>query len=185
MSGPSPPRDDDLRNLWAPWRIQYIREISAEDTGCFLCRYAPRPECDDEQLVLWRGERVFAVLNRFPYSGGHLLVAPYEHVGEMEGLDEPTLLELMTMSRDAARLLREALNADGLNVGMNLGRCAGAGLPGHVHVHVVPRWGGDTNFMSVIDDVRVIPESLAAVLGHLRETSRSLDLPRRPGEARP
>jgi ATP adenylyltransferase len=150
------------KNVWAPWRMEYIDGLGAGDDECFICRAFAQPEQDEANFVLWRSERVIALLNRWPYSSGHVLVAPAQHVAEMEDLDDPTLLELMQKTRDAKRVLQEAVRAQGFNIGINLGRCAGAGLPGHLHQHVVPRWGGDTNFMPILADVKVIPQSLTA-----------------------
>ncbi|GMV96276.1 MAG: HIT domain-containing protein [Phycisphaerae bacterium] len=167
------------RNLWAPWRMEYIHSLhdDGEPGGCFLCRYAARPEDDAKNQVIWRGQRCFTLFNRFPYSNGHLLVAPYAHEGLLDGLEEPALTELMTQVRDAQRLLRETTGAHGFNVGMNFGRCAGAGLPDHLHLHIVPRWEGDTNFMAVLGDTRVIPQSIEAQLRLMREAAVKLGLP--------
>jgi len=168
-------------NLWAPWRMEYIDGLGApEADGCFLCRHAENPNRDPENHVLLRGERVFAMLNRFPYTGGHMLVAPYEHAGRMAALDDAALLETMHMLRDVQALLRHAIHAEGFNVGLNAGHCAGAGLPDHLHWHVVPRWSGDTNFMAVLDGVRVIPESLTSLRTKLLAAGKELGLPGRP-----
>lgn len=148
-------------NLWAPWRMEYIEALGQRDEGCFLCRARDNPAADEADFVLWRGPRTLVILNRFPYSSGHTLVAPLVHAAEPEELPDDVLLELMQQARDAKRALHAALGAQGFNIGINLGRCAGAGLPGHLHVHVVPRWGGDTNFMPVLGGVKVIPQALA------------------------
>lgn len=166
-------------NLWAPWRIAYIKEIDNSD-GCFLCNYRDHPDEDAEHLVLWRGRHVMSVLNRFPYTGGHLMVTPFRHVASLDALSPEETLELMAMVRDAQKALSDALGAEGFNVGINFGHCAGAGLPGHLHVHVVPRWSGDTNFMTVLGEVRVIPEALVSVYNGLQEASRRLGLPDLP-----
>ncbi|MEX0703321.1 MAG: HIT domain-containing protein [Planctomycetales bacterium] len=150
--------------LWAPWRLPYIvsaKRPKAED-GCFLCRY--RDEQDDaSNLVVLRGERSLAVLNRFPYNNGHLLIAPTAHKAGLDELDDAELLGCMRQVTQLVSALQKVLGPDGFNVGLNLGRAAGAGLPGHLHWHVVPRWSGDTNFMPVLADVNVIPQSLAAL----------------------
>ena len=169
------------RNIWAPWRMEYIESLREEDGGCFLCAAAGDPSADDENLVIWRGRRSFAVLNRFPYTGGHSLVAPLAHVAGLEDLDEPTLLEIFAMVRDLRAVLARAIRAEGFNVGLNLGRCAGAGLPGHLHVHIVPRWPGDTNFMAVLGDVRVIPVALGKLRTQLLEAGEELGLPKLGG----
>lgn len=148
------------KNIWAPWRMEYIDQLHDKIDGCFLCEARDNPGLDEENFVLTRGEHCFAILNRFPYTGGHTLIAPNTHTGELAGLDEATLLEMMTMARDIQMLLTGVFNAEGFNIGINLARCAGAGLPDHLHMHIVPRWSGDTNFMSVIGDARVIPEAI-------------------------
>jgi len=167
------------RNIWAPWRMEYINGLhEGADDGCFLCRYRDRAEDDRENLVLWRGRRSFAVLNRFPYTGGHSMVAPFDHVADLDDLSGETMLELMRMLRDLRRLLAHVVRAQGFNVGMNIGRCAGAGLPDHLHIHIVPRWAGDTNFMAVLGAARVIPQTLQDLFSQLRQASERLELPR-------
>jgi len=149
-------------NVWAPWRMQYIESLDKDEDagGCFLCRYASTPDADRENHVLIRSERTLVLLNRFPYTNGHLLVAPAAHVADPLDLPEDVLFELSRRLCDAKRVLDRVLTPQGYNLGMNLGRCGGAGLPEHLHWHIVPRWGGDTNYMSVVADVRVIPQSL-------------------------
>jgi ATP adenylyltransferase len=155
---------DFQKSLWAPWRMEYIAGLCPEDEGgCFLCQVIAAPAEDEQNNVLWRSARTIALLNRFPYSSGHVLVAPTAHHGEPEEVPDEVLLELMQRTRDAKRVLQAALGAQGFNIGINLGRCAGAGLPGHLHVHVVPRWNGDINFMAVLGDVKVMPQSLDEV----------------------
>jgi len=167
------------RNLWAPWRMEYIRTLGQEfdASGCFLCHHAEHPEADAANGVVWRGPTCLTVFNKFPYTGGHLLVAPLRHQADLDDLDDATLNELVRQVRDAKRLLQEATAAHGFNIGMNFGRCAGAGLPGHLHVHVVPRWDGDTNFMPVLGDTRVISQSLEALGELLRAAAARLGLP--------
>ncbi|HOA75185.1 MAG TPA: HIT domain-containing protein [Phycisphaerae bacterium] len=166
------------KNLWAPWRLEYVKSLSGESSdGCFLCRYAETPEKDRDNLVIWRTDRCFALFNRFPYANGHLLIAPLAHRPELHDLDEPTLHELICLTRDAQRLVRAATGCHGSNVGMNFGKCAGAGLPGHLHMHVVPRWEGDINFMSVLSDTRVIPQSFEALREAMAEAIGQLGLP--------
>lgn len=155
---------DYQANLWAPWRMEYIAGLRpGEPGGCFLCQAFASPQDDGQNNVLWRSAETLVMLNRFPYNSGHVLVAPRLHVGQPEELPDQTLLELMRRVCEAKRVLESALGAQGFNIGINLGRCAGAGLPEHVHVHIVPRWSGDTNFMPVLGDVKVIPQSLQAV----------------------
>ena len=165
-------------NLWAPWRLEYIRALSdKDDDGCFLCRYAGQPEQDASHQVIWRGPTCLTVFNQFPYNNGHLLIAPLAHKADLDELDDATLDELIRTVRDAKRLLKETTSAHGFNVGMNFGRCAGAGLPGHLHVHIVPRWDGDTNFMAVVGSTRVISQSIEALLAQMREAATALGLP--------
>ena len=166
------------RNLWAPWRSEYINELNDDNEGCFLCNYREDTSNDRENLVLWRGAACMAVLNRFPYTGGHCMVAPYEHIGDLEDLAPATMLEMMGMIRDLQRLLADVVHSQGYNIGMNVGRCAGAGLPGHLHMHIVPRWSGDTNFMGIFGQVRVIPQSLESLWDAMTEASDRLALPR-------
>ena len=156
-------------NLWAPWRMEYIRSLSTEceEDGCFLCRYWEVPEKDAENHVVWRTRSAFVVMNRFPYTNGHLLVAHAHHKGDFGQLGDDELVELTRLIRDSVELLRRTVKAQGFNVGYNVGRCAGAGLPDHLHAHIVPRWGGDTNFMAVVGDTRVVPDSLDALYTEL------------------
>lgn len=172
------PSTERNENIWAPWRMVYIDKLAAGDDGCFLCNYRDNGDNDEENLVLWRGQRSFAVMNRYPYTGGHTMVAPLAHLGSLEDLDGKTMREMMEMMRDLQQVLSRAIRAEGFNIGMNIGRCAGAGLPGHLHMHIVPRWGGDTNFMPVLGDVHVIPASLGELYEQLRRTSDELGLPR-------
>ncbi len=166
----------DRNNLWAPWRIGYIQEITDGSGECFLCRDLSHPESDDANLVVWRSKLSIVVLNRFPYNNGHLLIAPVRHISDLAEASEAELLDLMKQVRDTEKLLSLAISPHGFNVGINLGRCSGAGLPGHMHVHVVPRWNGDTNFMSVCSQTKVISQSLTDLLTQLRQTAREHEL---------
>ncbi|SIO11954.1 ATP adenylyltransferase [Singulisphaera sp. GP187] len=153
-----------MDRLWAPWRAQYIREASAStevdtDPGCFLCRGISSRD-DRENLLVWRGAHSVVVLNRFPYNNGHLLVAPLVHRGTLGELSGPDLTEPIETVRTMISILDRMLRPHGYNVGLNQGKSAGAGLPGHLHWHVVPRWDGDTNFMPVLGHAKVIVESL-------------------------
>ena len=148
-----------MKPLWAPWRLEYVQHADEID-GCVFCRAAEGD--DEEQLVVHRGEHAFVLLNKFPYASGHLLVAPYRHGADFGGLDADEALEVHRLAADGLEALRAAYAPEGFNLGWNLGRVAGAGIVDHVHLHVVPRWGGDTNFMPVLADVRVIPEHLVA-----------------------
>jgi ATP adenylyltransferase len=151
-----------MDNLWAPWRMSYVAADDKEAGGCFLCKawVAGEPAAEAASLVVHRGPAAMILLNRFPYNNGHLLVAPAAHVAGLTDLDDAGLLELMKTTRLAQRLLAAAVHAQGFNIGINLGLVAGAGVPGHLHVHVVPRWQGDTNFMTTTAGTRVIPQSL-------------------------
>jgi ATP adenylyltransferase len=155
-----------LKQLWAPWRLEYIQGADEQD-GCVFCR-APGLG-DEEGLVVRRGERAFALLNRFPYASGHLMVAPYRHVGEFGGLEDEEAVEIHRLAAVAVAVLGEVMAPQGFNLGWNLGRVAGAGIVDHVHQHVVPRWAGDTNFMPVLADVKVMPEALEATRRKLAE----------------
>jgi ATP adenylyltransferase len=160
------------QQIFAPWRMTYIRELEGQGAqpdadACFLCDAAAvQPGGGDadvqlaQRLVLHSEDRGLILLNRFPYTTGHLLIAPREHAAELTDLSAAQRAGLIELVALAQTLVRTAYNPQGMNIGMNLGRCAGAGLPGHLHVHVVPRWGGDTNFLSVVGQVRVIPQSL-------------------------
>ena len=169
---------DSNRNLWAPWRMEYIRSLGDEvkDEGCFLCRYWERPADDRKNHVIWRTESAFVVMNRFPYTNGHLLIAHARHQGDLTDLTEAELGRMTATIRDAVALLRKAVSPEGFNIGYNIGRCAGAGLPDHLHAHIVPRWSGDTNFMAVIDNVRVVPDSLDALWATLVEQADAAGL---------
>ena len=169
---------DVNENLWAPWRMQYIRSLAEEqkDDGCFLCNYWNNPAADEENHVVWRAESCFVVMNRFPYTNGHLLIALAEHKPDLADLADGQLVEMTRMMQQALAITREALRPQGVNVGYNLGHCAGAGLPGHLHGHIVPRWTGDTNFMAVLGDIRVVPDSLDALYADLVGLARKAGL---------
>ena len=169
-------------NLWAPWRMHYIQQIEqdrpggtppAPGKGCFLCDAAacePGSQEARQRLVLLRDQRGIILLNRFPYTSGHLLAAPAAHVADLPDMTPPLrahLMELVTLAQEVVRL---TYAPQGFNVGINLGRCAGAGLPGHLHVHIVPRWNGDTNFMASLGQVRVIPQALDESWQQMRDS---------------
>ena len=157
----------ELDILWAGWRSQYVQGLGQEEAEeCIFCRL---PGQDDEEgLIIRRGDHAFAVLNRYPYASGHLMVGPYRHVAGPGDLDEDERSEMWSLLALAEEFSRRAFNPDGFNIGANLGRVAGAGVPGHLHLHLVPRWAGDTNFMSVVGGTRVIPEDLADTWTRLR-----------------
>jgi ATP adenylyltransferase len=168
-------------NLWAPWRIKYIQDLSvqpsAEDNECFICHNFKNPQDDEKNLVLWRTETSIVILNRFPYNNGHLLIAPTNHISDLDKANDVELLELTKLIRESQKALSLAVKPHGFNVGMNFSRCAGAGLPGHLHIHVVPRWDGDTNFMSVCSDTKVISQSLSELLDLLKQVSKENNFP--------
>jgi ATP adenylyltransferase len=160
------------RNLWAPWRSEYLRSLNTgRETECFLCSYWADATADVGNLVVWRTESALVVMNRFPYAAGHLLVAPAGHAADFLMLNDGQLLELSRNIRAAVSILQATLKPQGFNVGFNIGQCAGAGLPGHLHAHVVPRWSGDVNSMSVLSDIRVISESLDAMYVRLADAA--------------
>ena len=164
------PRDgigtpDGFRRLWTPHRMAYIKDAGA--TGCPFCRIPALP--DDEGLVVARGEHVYAVLNLHPYNPGHLMVLPYRHVAELEDLDADEAGELTAFTQKAVRAMKRVASPHAFNVGMNLGAVAGGSLADHLHQHVVPRWGGDTNFMPVIGNTRVLPDSMDAMWQRLHD----------------
>ncbi len=152
-----------MEQLWSPWRSQYIQTFGtdAENDECFLCAAARLPYQSEQRLVVARGRACFVVMNKYPYNSGHLLVAPYRHIGELESLSPDELSELMLLLRHSSEVLRDIYAPHGINIGANIGRAAGAGVPGHLHFHLVPRWNGDTNFMPVLAEVKVVSESLA------------------------
>jgi ATP adenylyltransferase len=154
-----------VERLWSPWRSEYVTGAGGED-GCFLCDHVEDASADSD--VLYRSARVFVLLNAFPYNSGHIMVAPERHVGELGELTEQERHGLADVTLAAVGVLQDALAPHGYNIGMNLGRVAGAGVPGHLHVHVVPRWGGDTNFMPVVADTKVLPEMLEQTRAKLR-----------------
>lgn len=166
----------ERKNLWAPWRMKYIKQLS-KPTDCFLCDYLKTPEKDAQNHVLWRTDNSIVTFNRFPYNNGHLLVAPARHIASLDELDDVEMLELMKLVRDCQKALSATIQPHGFNVGINLGRCAGAGLPGHIHIHVVPRWDGDTNFMPVCSDTDVISQSMEELYDMLIKISDQQDLP--------
>jgi ATP adenylyltransferase len=157
-----------LGRLWAGWRMPYVTSASSGEgaaggsgEACVFCGILASDEPDESTLVVWRGELCFAVLNAYPYASGHLMVLPYRHVGAPAGVSEAESAEMWSAIVSSSRALEKAYEPDGLNIGANLGRAAGAGLPDHLHFHVLPRWTGDTNFMTTVAEARVLPESLS------------------------
>lgn len=153
-----------MDRLWSPWRYQYIAAGGAQDSeagGCVLCRLRDDPDHDETNFVLHRAAHNFIVLNIYPYISGHLLIVPYEHVGDLDAARKETTDELMDLTKRSQTALRDAYRPSGFNIGMNLGRSAGAGIADHIHIHIMPRWVGDTNFMTAVGETRVIPEDLS------------------------
>lgn len=148
--------------LWAPWRLTYIETAAKPDLGDTGCIFVDLPaQADDRKnLILFRGQSAFVMLNAFPYTNGHLMVAPYRHTNDIAELNDDELLEINQLVAWSVRWIRATYHPDGFNIGVNVGRAAGAGIPTHIHWHIVPRWDGDTNFMTVVGDVRVLPQSL-------------------------
>lgn len=161
-----------MKVLWAPWRMEYITE-SNEKGECIFCPGDDRDH-DEKRLILHVGERSIVLMNRFPYINGHLLVAPVRHVSDLDALTNEEKLDLVTMVERSVGILTKVMNPGGFNVGLNLGNIAGAGVEEHIHFHVVPRWGGDTNYMTVIGEVRVIPEHIQATYLKLLPFFKSL-----------
>lgn len=157
-----------MEHLWAGWRSRYVRSADAwNETGCLFCRLPG--EGDEESLIVERGELAYSVLNRFPYSTGHLMVSQYRHVADLADLTAAEAEEVWRLLVRAGQACGAAMRPDGFNLGANLGRIAGAGVPDHLHFHLVPRWAGDTSFMTTVGQVRVVPEELAATWRSLRE----------------
>jgi ATP adenylyltransferase len=152
--------------LWTPWRYQYVSQ-TAPPGECVFCAAAQAAE-DRATLIVHRAALNFVILNRFPYTNGHIMIVPFEHVANLEGLPDETLKEMMLLAREAEKHLRRVYHPDGMNLGMNLGRSAGAGIADHLHMHILPRWAGDTNFMTVTGETRVLPEELAVTWQKLR-----------------
>ncbi len=149
------------QRIWAPWRLKYVKGGNDAGGECIFCaKPGQGEEHDEENLILQRGERCFVILNKFPYTNGHLMVAPYEHIATLPELDPETIAEMMALAQKGITALETVYSPQGYNVGFNQGRVAGAGVEHHIHMHVVPRWGGDTNFMPVLADTRVMPQSL-------------------------
>lgn len=162
-----------MENLWAPWRMAFIEPDRPRSPECIFCTQ-PAEQQDAKHHILYRGEHCFMMLNLYPYNNGHLMVAPYAHVGSFELLSAATLADLTAQTQLALRALRLAMKPDGFNMGINQGKVAGAGFAEHIHFHVVPRWNGDTNFMPVLADIKVMPEHLDVVYQKLLVALASL-----------
>jgi ATP adenylyltransferase len=159
----------DKRPIWAPWRIDFIR--SEKTSECFLCNNKEyNKDSSEEELIILRKEQTFAILNRYPYNPGHILISPYRHIGDLGDMTESERSEMMETVLEVQELLKKVMNPNGFNIGLNLGVDAGAGVADHIHMHIIPRWRGDNNFMPVITDKRVVPEALNETAKLLRET---------------
>jgi len=158
-----------LERLWSPWRSKYIASgVDSQGGECVFCRIATNPDQDETNFVLHRGEHAFVVLNLYPYITGHLMVVPYLHTSELDALAKEISDELMDLTKRAQTALREVYSPAGFNLGMNLGLAAGAGIADHLHMHLLPRWAGDTNFMTTVGETRVLPEALETTYAKLR-----------------
>ncbi|HEX6818765.1 MAG TPA: HIT domain-containing protein [Ktedonobacterales bacterium] len=157
-----------MDQLWAPWRMAYINSGGTSDGGCIFC-VKPQQRDDEQNLIVWRSERCFALMNLYPYNNGHLMIAPYEHVPSISELDSATLTDMMLTVQRCLAALDAAFHPHGYNMGINQGTIAGAGIADHTHFHVVPRWNGDTNFMPVLGNVKVMPEFLQTTQHQIRE----------------
>jgi ATP adenylyltransferase len=156
-----------MKRLWAPWRMEYI--TGEQRPGCLFCRVLENPDDPDAELVVWRPRGAIVMLNKFPYNAGHVMVAPAAHQGEVDNLDDDQTADLMRALKRTIAVLRASLEPQGFNIGANTGRAAGAGIPDHVHFHAVPRWNGDTNFMPVLAEVKVVNEHLLQTAAKLRK----------------
>jgi ATP adenylyltransferase len=156
-----------MHRLWTPWRLHYVTEASTPAAGCIFCDACGR--LDHEPLVVHRGVRAFVILNKFPYNNGHLMVVPMRHVGRLAALEADEMIEVGQLAQAAEAALADVYNPHGFNMGLNLGRPAGAGVLDHLHLHIVPRWDGDTNFMAVVGETRVLPEELPETARRVRE----------------
>lgn len=155
-----------MEHLWAPWRSTYVKE-KRDSRACIFC-IPDTATADQENLVVYRGNLSFVILNRYPYTSGHLMIAPYEHVARLSQAGEASVEEMMRVARRAENILETIYRADGLNIGMNLGEAAGAGIQQHIHLHVLPRWRGDANFMTSVGETRVLPEALEETYARLK-----------------
>ena len=164
-----------MDHLWTPWRYQYVTNTGGSGE-CVFCA-AARGDDDRATLVAYRGQRNFVILNRFPYTNGHVMVVPVDHVSTLGELSDETLTEMMLLARDTERHLRALYGPDGINIGLNIGKAAGAGIGGHVHLHALPRWFGDTNFMTAIGETRVLPETLEVTWERLKAAFGGSTLP--------
>ena len=159
-----------MKQMWAPWRMDYIKNV--QQPGCFMCA-AFADDHDEDNLIVQRGKHCAIIMNRYPYSNGHLMVSPYRHIANMEELSSEEHLEMMTLATRCVTLLKKIMFPHGFNIGINIGEVAGAGLKDHIHLHVVPRWSGDTNFMPVFGQTKVIPQDITDVWHLLQDAMKA------------
>jgi ATP adenylyltransferase len=157
-----------MKHLWTPWRMPYLKRGPQPEAACIFCLKVQEDQ-DAKNHILHRGERCYVILNLYPYNNGHLMVVPYSHTARLDELDEAELLEMLTLTQKAIRILEAVYNPHGFNIGINLGTAAGAGIADHLHQHVVPRWSGDTNYLSIVGQTRIIPEWIDETYARLRE----------------
>ena len=170
-----------MERLWSPWRHAYIAAVGADmadGAGCILCEVHKNPADDEKNFLVHRASHNFVILNLYPYISGHLMIAPYDHLGEFDSAPKETTDEMMELAKRCQSALREVYHPQGFNIGMNLGECAGAGVPDHLHVHIVPRWSGDTNFMPILSGTRTISDGLRSIYDKLIEAQAKIDAKR-------
>ncbi len=158
-----------MNQLWAPWRMQFIEELRDKSSGCIFCELVQQTDQDRDRLILHRGTTCYVLMNRFPYNNGHLMIIPYQHTGKLSDLSGEENAEMMALAAKSVAIMEERIEAEGFNCGFNIGKVAGAGIADHVHLHVVPRWCGDTNFLPILGDTRSMPEYLANTYDRLVE----------------
>lgn len=162
-----------MDRLWAPWRMEYILSSQEEDEGCIFCE-KPKESTDEENLIVYRGDLSFVIMNKYPYNNGHVMVVPYVHESNYLNLTDDILMDIQRLLQMSIKALNETMHPHGINIGINLGRSAGAGIDEHLHYHLVPRWNGDTNFMPILTDTKVISESLAESWAKLHTSFKKL-----------
>jgi ATP adenylyltransferase len=160
-----------MKVLWAPWRMDYILS-DKKSQGCIFCEL-PKQEKDRDNLILYRSSDTFVIMNRYPYNNGHIMVVPYSHIATLDRMDEGTMLDFMKVTKHAVQSIQRAFMPEGFNMGINIGKIAGAGMEEHLHLHIVPRWAGDTSFMTVFDEIRVVPEHVLGTYDKLYAAFRT------------
>ena len=160
-----------MKVLWAPWRMDYILS-DKKSQGCIFCEL-PKQDTDRDNLILYRSSHTFVIMNRYPYNNGHIMVVPYGHIATLDGMDEGTMLDFMKVSKHAVQSIGKAFMPEGFNMGINIGKIAGAGMEEHLHLHIVPRWAGDTSFMTVFDEIRIVPDHVLSTYDKLHAAFRA------------